>query len=134
MIDQFYDFLCRIDTDFATPLSSKVNLKEYAAKISETAFVSFVSSNNKIVACVAMYCNNYDSLCAYIPLVGVDRNYRGQHLSRALMCSAISLAKSKGFKVLAVHTENDIAYNLYKSLGFQLIADGPRKYLELPLI
>lgn len=133
MVEQFYDFLCRVDNDFLHPLSSKVNLREYARKLADTAYVSFTAKDDKIIGCVAMYCNDLSTMCAYIPLVGVDKDYRGQHLSKALMNSAISIARGRGFKKIAVHTENDIAYNLYLSLGFVLVIDGPRKYLELSL-
>lgn len=133
MTNKFYEFLCRIDYDFPTPLSRKVDLKEYAVKLSELAFVSASIRGNDIVGCVAMYCNNIDERFAYIPLVAVDKPFRGKHISKALMMNAIVYARENGFKTIGLHTENQVALNLYLSLGFIIKEDGLRKYLELSL-
>lgn len=80
-----------------------------------------------------MYCNDIEHFFAYIPLVAVDRDFRGHHLSRALLHSAISFAKDNGFNTIGVHTENDVALSIYVSMGFKIIEHSHRKYLELTL-
>lgn len=133
MNDLLYNFLLQVDKEFPTSLSSRVNLKDYAKKLLHNAFISVSIQDNKIVGCVAMYCNEYETMSAYIPLVAVDKNYRGQHISKALMACAIKMAQEKGFKKIGLHTENDIALNLYNSLGFKIMNSESRKYLELTL-
>lgn len=133
MIDKFYDFLCRVDKDFPTPLSARVDLMEYAKKLADKAFISATIKNDKIIGLVAMYCNDIDKRYAYVPLVAVDGGYRGKKISKSLMTCAIMYAKDNGFKILGLHTENPIALKLYESLGFAIIQDSPRKYLELDL-
>lgn len=133
MNDLFYEFLYRVDKDFQTPLSSRVSLREYADKLLKNAFLSVSIQNNEIIGCIALYCNDIENKLAYIPLVAVDKRYRGQHISKALMSCAIRMAKEKGFKTIGIHTESTIALNLYYSLNFQLKEDNKRKYLELTL-
>lgn len=133
MISKFHDFLLRVDSDFRHPISSKVNLMEYAQKLLENAYVSSAIKGDKIIGLVALYCNDPLRKRAYIPFVAVDKQHRGQHISKSLMSSAIAYAKGKDFHIIGVHTENPVALNLYLSLGFKLIEDGEQKYLELLL-
>jgi len=133
MTNKFHEFLRTVDEDFPTPLSARVNLTEYAEKLIRNAFVSVSIRNNKIIGCVAIYCNDTDNLFAYIPLVAVTKTFRGHHISKALMQCAITFAKDNGFKTIGLHTENTIALNLYISLGFKIVEDSNRKYLELSL-
>lgn len=133
MKEAVYTFLKEIDNDFPTPLTDKVDLTEYANKISDRAEILSVVKDNKIVACVVLYCNDIADCRAYIPLVGVLRQYRGLGLAKGLVRTAIRLAKSRGFNILGIHTENDSALQLYKSIGFEIKQSGYRKYLELKL-
>lgn len=134
MINYLLDFLQRVDKDFPTHLSKKVDLRKYAQKIIDNGSIISTLKDNKIIGMVVIYCNNIDSLYAYVPLVAIDINYRGQKISRALMLGAINYAKGLGFKKIGIHTENSVALNLYIGLGFKII-DGTteRKYLELNL-
>ena len=134
MITKFLDFLQRVDNDFPTPLSARVNLEEYARKLTDHGFVSVTIKQGVIVGMVAMYCNDTENSYAYIPLVAVDSQYRGQKISKSLMDCAIAYARLNGFKTLGLHTENPVALRLYESLGFVVIEDGHRKYLELDLL
>lgn len=134
MINKLYDFLCRVDKDFPTALSARIDLRGYAIKLAEKAFLSATIRDDRIVGLVAIYCNDIENRYAYIPLVAVDRDYRGQKISKSLMTCAIIYAKDNGFNILGLHAENPIALKLYKTLGFSIIQEsGPRKYLELDL-
>ncbi|MCM1291717.1 MAG: GNAT family N-acetyltransferase [Bacteroides sp.] len=126
-------FLKKIDRDFPTPLTNKVDLNEYTEKILDKAEILSVVKDGEIAACVILYCNDIVNSRAYIPLVGVLRQYRGLGLAKGLVRATISLAKSRGFNILGIHTENDAALRLYQSLGFDIKQDGYRKYLELKL-
>lgn len=126
-------FLKEIDRDFPTPLSIKVDIDEYSEKILDKAEILSVVKDGKIVACVILYCNDSDNRRAYIPLVGVLRQYRGLGYAKVLVQSAISMAKSRKFRTLGIHTESESALNLYQSIGFDICQDGYRKYLELKL-
>lgn len=134
MVNEFYEFLLRVDQDFITSISSKTNLEDYARKLVEKGFVISTITNNRIIGMVVIYCNNFDTLEAYIPFVAVDKSYRGLKISKTLMLSAINYAKELGFIKIGIHTENPVALNLYTRLGFEIKENNfDRKYLELNL-
>lgn len=134
MIDKLlFEFLERIEQDFITPLSHKVNLSEYSRKLINLAINHCCIENGELVGLVSIYCNDHISKTAYIPFVGIDRRYRGHGISKALMLSAIETARKRRFKTIGIHTENEIAINLYCSLGFEIKTEGNRTYLELLL-
>ena len=68
---------------------------------------------------------------AYIPLVGVLPAYRRRGIAKKLMLEAISYVNSKEFKVVGIHSNNPIAVKAYCDLGFDIIEDDERKYMEL---
>lgn len=134
MLKQFYQFLVAVDRDFPTPLSKRVDLMDYARKLTKLGFVATAIKNEEIIGAVAIYCNDFDSRNAYIPLVAVKKEYRGQKISRALIICSVNYAKGLGFNKVGIQTENPIALQLYKSLGFKIMDDSEeRKYLELNL-
>ena len=133
MREQIYTFLKKIDQDFPTPLSNKVDLNEYAEKILSTAEILSVVKNDQVVACIVLYCNDFNTKYAYIPLVGVLQQYRGLGYAKSLVSAAISIVKSREFKTIGIHTENSSALKLYQSLGFDIKQQGDRKYLELDI-
>lgn len=54
--------------------------------------------------------------------VAILEKYRGKGYSKKLMYSAIDVAKQRGCYIMELNTEvtNEIANNLYKSMGFEL--------------
>ena len=46
---------------------------------------------------------------------------------------SVSYTKDNGMKIIGIHSNNVIALNLYKSLGFVTKEFGEREYLELKL-
>lgn len=131
MVEHLFEFLKKVDRDFPTPLSERVDLHEYASKLADAATISAIFDANQIIGVVALYCNDPNHEYSYIPLVAVLPEMRGRKLSKSLMASAISIAKENGFKTLGIHTENPAALHLYLKLGFRVIEDSERKYLEL---
>lgn len=127
------DFLIRIEQDFKTPLSQKVDLEKYSAKLLNLATNYFCIESNKIIGLVSIYCNNTSHNIAYIPLVAVDKDFRGKGISKSLLFAALDSARRHGFRIVGVHTESDIALRLYQSVGFVIKENGSRKYLELSL-
>ena len=132
-IAELYQFLKEIDEDFSPNLSSKVVLSEYAEKIQNKAKLIIDIDNNIIRGLVVLYCNDLDNKNAYISLVGVKKDYRGRGIARNMMKEAIQVAKEGGMKILGIHSNNPLALNLYKSLGFETKDFGEREFLELKL-
>jgi mycothiol synthase len=55
-------------------------------------------------------------------MMGVDPDYRGRGLGRQLLLVGLSYLKSKDLRrvELTVDSENEVAYTLYTSVGFEL--------------
>ncbi|WP_182374000.1 GNAT family N-acetyltransferase [Holdemanella biformis] len=79
-----------------------------------------IVEGNRIVAMLNLYCNNYETLSAYICNVYVLEEYRGKHIAKDLMERAIEICKSRDFKNVKLHVtpDNTPAVKIYRSLGF----------------
>ena len=88
-------------------------------KITLNSELLFISENGKQVGSLIL-CFSEDK--ASIFSVAVLEKWRGKGYSKKLMNSAIDVAKQKGCRIMELNTEktNDVANNLYKSLGFEL--------------
>ncbi len=120
-IKRIYRFLLEISEDFVPPLQQKVDLKEYTSKLLNNAVIQTAVDKEKIVGLIAFYCNKFDTKIAYIPIIGVDKNYRGKGIGNKLLKNAINHIKSKGFMEIEIKTwENSSAQNLYIKNGFEI--------------
>ena len=128
-----YSFLVSMNNEYNPPLDAKVKLANYADKILDNAILFVEKDISGIVGMVVLYCNDENKEKAYIPLVGVLPAYQRKGLAKKLMYEAISYVKSKDFKVIGIHSNNSIAINAYCNLGFEIIEDGERKYMELKI-
>ena len=86
-----------------------------------TIFKTLTTVTLSITLLMTGGCNNMETKVAYIPLVCVDVEYRGQHIATELMNRAISLVKSRGMQKIGIHTNNKFAKSMYVKMGFQLI-------------
>lgn len=131
-LSELYNFLKDIDEDFSPCLSSKVDFEEFVLKIQNHAEL-IVDKAVILRGLVVLYCNDVSNYKAYISLVGIRREFRGMGIARKLMIEAIQKAKDNGMKIIGIHSNNVVALNLYKSLGFVTKEFGEREYLELKL-
>lgn len=131
---ELLSFLKTIDSDFRPSLTSKVNLKDFIIKISKKAEIIYYRDNgNNLVGLLVLYCNNEKDRISYISLVGVLKEYRGKGIARTMLNQAIAYAKEKKFEILGIHSNNPIAINLYRNLGFRIKEKGERVYMEIKL-
>lgn len=65
--------------------------------------------------------------------MGVRHEFRGIGIATKMMVKAINKAQDNGMKVIGIHSNNEIALKLYKSLGFVTKEFGEREYLEMKL-
>ena len=132
--DILLEFLIRIDSDFRPPLSQKVALMDYVCKIQSKAELIQEWIGRKLAGLTILYCNDSDRRFAYIALVGVDSSYRGKGIASKMLQISIRTVRTRGFRILGIHSNNPIAIHLYKKLGFREISrDGDRIYLELEI-
>jgi ribosomal protein S18 acetylase RimI-like enzyme len=78
-----------------------------------------ISENNKQVGSLIL-CYSPDGKASVFS-VAILEKHRGKGYSKRLMAKAITRAKEKGCKVMELNTEkeNNVANNLYTSLGFE---------------
>lgn len=130
-------FLKLIDGDFTPSLSEKTNLEMFALKLKEHADLFYdLSEDGEIKALVCMYANDYEKKYAYIPLVGVHPQFRGQGLAAKLLLDAVDFVKAKEglIKTIGIHSNNPIALKIYGKIGFKTVSEqNGRVYQELSL-
>lgn len=78
-----------------------------------------------IVGFLMLYCNNYETLSAYICNVYVLDSYRGCGLSKVLMDKAITICEERKFNQITLHVDKDnlTAISLYKKYNFEVIGE-----------
>ncbi len=79
-----------------------------------------IVEENHIIAMLNLYCNNYETLSAYICNVYVLENYRGRNIAKKLIEKAIDICKFRNFKKINLHVapDNIPAVKTYRNLGF----------------
>jgi len=108
------------DDDFVPPLSSRVEIEEYAEKIQckATRFEAWVDDN--LIGLIAAYFNDKEKQCAFITSVSVFREWTGKGIGSELLQQCLGYAKTSSMKQLSldVAVNNLPAIRLYKKNGF----------------
>ena len=116
-----YNFLIEINNDFVPPLSDRLDIFEYSLKIKEKShlIIAYEYSTFKIRGIIAFYANDKTEKKAYITIIGVTNDLRGQGVGTNLLKKAIEYSKSYGFKTIFLETlEYGPARILYEKNGF----------------
>ena len=134
--DEIYQFLLDTDTAFQTPLSNKVNLEEYARKLSTFSMFSYCRDEGSIVGLISCYMNYPPE--AYISNVCVQPYYRNKGLFKKMLEVLIKQLEQTAFTSirLEVSDDNVLAQIVYKKSGFVPIgrASYNSQYLVLNLV
>lgn len=110
------------DADFVPPLSGRVELDDYAHKISAKAARFEAWVDGELVGLVAAYCNEAERGIAFITSVSVRDDWQGRGVAARLMERCIGHVATIGFKriELEVDKENSGAIKLYEKTGFKI--------------
>lgn len=102
-----------------------VSLEEYFFKIKSNAEFFVHYSGSKCVGFVAFYCNDPKKEIAFISLVLISPEHRGQRVAESLMGCVFAVLKARGFKScqLEVRTSNFSALALYRRIGFSVFLE-----------
>ena len=105
-------------------------IKEVITKFLTYGNLYAVVQNGQILSLLNLYCNNYESLEAYICNVYTLPECRQRGYARQLMQQAINHSIEAGFNSICLHVapDNTPAVCLYKALGFELT--GETKEIE----
>jgi ribosomal protein S18 acetylase RimI-like enzyme len=136
--DDVHAHLTRCDADFTPPLSSRLDLGDYAAKLAERAARFEAWDGGQLVGLVAAYVTP-GAPEAFISNVSVVSELRGHGVAAALVADCIDRARGSGAATLTleVATADRAAARFYEKLGFTdrdpEPADRPTTTLTLDL-
>ena len=109
------------DGAFHPPLSSRVDLADYAGKLCAHATRFEAWHDDDLVGLVAVYCNAPDRGTAFVSNVSALPSFTGQGIARHLMGRAITHLHDLGFSALMLEVDPAarFAQRLYAGLGFR---------------
>lgn len=113
-------FLCDVDSDFPIPLSRKVDLDTWAAKVLENGMVIAVRRGGRIAGVVAGYANDTAGGTAFLSVLAVARAFRGEGTGRLLVeeFERESLRCGMECILLTTHSSNRPARALYSQMRY----------------
>lgn len=133
--EQVYQFLLETDKEFATPLSSKVNIEKYAKKLSDFSHFAYCIDENKIIGMISCYINNPP--LGYISNVCVKSEYQNKGVFNLMFSTLIYSLEQLGIKILRLEVDNNNtkAQEVYLKKGFAFSAQASEhsKYMELQI-
>jgi ribosomal protein S18 acetylase RimI-like enzyme len=121
-VEQLTLHFLRVDHLYQPPLSSRLNIKDYATKLENSAATFEAWDDGQLVGLVAVYLNQPPK--GYVTDVSVEGCYAGQGIAKKLLKQCIANAQAeKCFDSLElkVSQDNQVAINLYHNLGFSTI-------------
>jgi len=117
---EIVEHLLTCDADFVPPLSGRVEIKDYARKITSNATRFEAWSGGRLIGLVAAYCNDQEKRIAYITSVSVLKEWMGKGIAARLMNQCVEHIKASGMRQirLEVASDNPLAIKLYEKSGF----------------
>lgn len=108
------------DPAFMPPLSERLDISEYAARLANDATCFEAWSSNELTGLVAAYCNAADRRKAFITSVSVLSRQQGNGIAAKLLDRCIEYVQKLGFHriELEVNGGNKAAIALYERFGF----------------
>jgi len=124
------------DAAFVPPLSQRVNLEAYAAKLVDRAMRIEAWDAGALVGLVAAYCNDPQARHAFITNVSVLPAWQGEGLAGALLEASLQHLRDQCFSdvELEVDRNNGRAVAFYRRHRFGVTReDGATLIMTLPL-
>ncbi|UMR29862.1 GNAT family N-acetyltransferase [Massilia sp. MB5] len=108
------------DSAFQPPLSSRVDLPAYAAKLGRHAVRFEAWRGDLLIGLVAAYCDGQDGQPGFISNVSVLPAWTGQGIASRLLADCLAYAAGAGLARLdlEVGQDNHAALALYRKHGF----------------
>ena len=122
------------DANFNPPLSARVNLQQYAAKLAEHAVRFEAWADCGLAGLLAAYCNDKVSGLAFITNVSVLGHCQQQGIAKELVRQCVDYAKTAAMRGIRLEVEktNVQAINLYLKHGFRA-EDSEGQYMKMVL-
>lgn len=118
--DELFLFLQEVDSLFPIKLSEKINLKELCSKFLSVGTIFSIHDENKLVALLAGYNNDFENCKAYISVLAVLPKYQGKGYASKLILDFTNDCINKKIKKIELftHKSNENAIRMYKKNGF----------------
>ncbi len=112
-------FLREVDEYFIPSLSSRVNIDEYAIKLSLNAHTLFLKQGLNDVASASVYCNKRD---AYLSSIAVKKEFFHQGLGSRLMQETMDHCRREKCRCLRlqVFNNNEKSIDFYTRCGLMI--------------
>lgn len=109
----------RLDEFFIPKLSERVNVSEYAVKLSKYAHLFYAVCGGQDCGHCAVYVNEE---YAFISSIGIDVDYQSKKIGTLLLSSLKEYCPQRGIHEikLEVHEDNILAVGFYKKNGFTI--------------
>ncbi len=120
-LDTAVQFLNSIAADFPIPLDQKTDIRKLVEKVYQYGYIIFAEAEHDIVGINMIYANDQVDRCAWITVLGVDKEYRRYGVAGRLIgcCEKIAKENSMTGIALFVHSENIGAVKMYQKYGFR---------------
>ena len=121
------------DSRFIPPLSQRVDIDAYAAKLATHARQATAWQDGVLVGLVALYCNDLDRHIAFITSVSVDPGHTRRGIAGRLLDEALEIARGAGMQAveLEVDAANEAALALYLRHGFAVTGEAGAGQLRM---
>lgn len=116
--EEVMNFLQETDFEYPIPLSTRVNIEDYAKKLSDLSDFSICKDGNVIVGMISCYTNQPP--LGYISNVCIKKDYQGKKLFSVLFQLLLNNIKDKGIHILRLMVDfnNLNAQTIYLHFGF----------------
>lgn len=120
---RLYSLLSKLDSSYASPVSTRVNLSSYVKKLSHYADIVVASVDSEDIALCAFYTNTPPN--GYISTIVVLEGFQKNGLGTTLIEFVKEIAKEKGCTKLGleVFSQNYKARSFYLKQGFYVCED-----------
>lgn len=134
-VSDIQSHLCGCNVVFVPPLSARVSISKYAAKLRARALTIEAWDDTKLVGLVAAYLAIERASC-FVTNVSVLPRWSRNGIASTLLAELVTVARQARVEVIALEVSGDseAALALYRKAGFEDVGDaGGARRLELRL-
>lgn len=120
-LDEVLRLLNEFNMEFEPPLSSRIDIKAYAEKLSRYANFLIAEEQNRVIGYLAFY-KNQNAMELYITSLCVSNTHRGKGIGKKLLDHLCNIGLSEGYSniSLEVRKNNKNAFGFYKKMQFEI--------------
>lgn len=117
-LSKLIEYMKKADDSFNIPLSSRVDIAEYATKMLQNGIVLAVLKNEEITGVFGFYCNDKESQKGYITIASLTKDAQKEGYNvRDLFYASNLIALKNGIRFFYCEAIDRRAAMLYKRIG-----------------